>query len=417
MSRAAIILPELAMDRRTLDQDGRLRVPGCRISKANVCPYYGREIPGSARLGLDPNRVYFLYRDPEELRKAAESFEQLPLLMVHIPVTAEAPSVDVVCGTVSNIRFEYPYLVGDLIVWRKDAIDKITSGETEELSSAYRYEAILQAGTSPEGLRYDIKMASLLGNHVALVAEGRAGPDVVVADANPRGFKMRFPKFLAALVAALTKPDDPKLVIAADAALTEELNALDAELDDDEKKAACDAYAKDKGMAADALSDEDKTEALRRAAADKKRARDSVIAPPPSAAVTGMDEATVNSKVAAAVAAAREGYVLATDAATDTAGKVAAARAEGEAAARALFEARALVAPKVGDVMNIDNAEGVLRFALDHLKVDHKDIPVSALTALYKAAATAAPVAPIVATDAKPANVTELFPVSHIRRS
>lgn len=404
-----------------LDQDGRLRVPGCRISKANVCPYYGREIPGAARLGLDPNRVYFLYRDPEELRKAAESFEQLPLLMTHIPVTADAPSVDVVCGTVSNIRFEYPYLVGDLIVWRKDAIDKITSGETEELSSAYRYEAILEAGTSPEGLRYDIKMASLLGNHVALVAEGRAGPDVVVADQMPRGFKMRFPKFLAALVAALKLPDDPKLVIAADAALSEELNALDAELNDEEKKAACDAYAKDKGMAADALSDEDKTEALRRAAADKKRARDSVIAPPPSTSVssspvTGMDEAAVNAKVLAAVSAAREGYVLATDAATDTAGKVAAARAEGEAAARALFDARALVAPKVGDVMNIDNAEGVLRFALDHLKVDHKDIPVSALTALYKAAATAAPVA-IIATDAKPANVTELFPVSHIRRS
>lgn len=229
---------------------------------------------------------------------------------------------------------------------------------------------------------------------------------------------MRFPKFLAALVAALTKPDDPKLVIAADAALTEELEAMDAELDDDEKKAACDAYAKDKGIAADALSDEDKTEALRRAAADKKRARDAAISvtPPAPNALTGMDEATVNAKVAAAVATARDGYVLATDAAADTNAKVAAARAEGVAEARALFEARALVAPKVGDVVNIDTAEGVLRFALDHLKVDHKDIPAAALTALYKGVVSSAPVAPV-ALDSKPANVTELFPVSHIRRS
>lgn len=233
---------------------------------------------------------------------------------------------------------------------------------------------------------------------------------------------MRFPKFLAALVAALKLPDDPKLVIAADAALTEELEAMDAELDDDEKKAACDAYAKDKGIAADALTDEDKTEALKRAAADKKRARDQAIAAAPSAAVSaspvnGMDEATVNAKVAAAVATAREGYVLAQDAAADTATKVAAARAEGIAHATALFEARALVAPKVGDVANIDNAEGVLRFALDHLKVDHKDIPASALVALYKGVSgAAAPIAQDSAT-AKPANVHELFPVSHIRRS
>jgi hypothetical protein len=416
VARQPIEIPQLAMDRRTIDQDGRLRVPGCRISKANVCPYYGREIPNADKLGLDPNRVYMLYRDPEELRKAAKSFEQVPLLMVHIPITATAPSIDVVCGNVANIRFEYPYLVGDLIVTRQDAIDKINSGETEELSSAYRYEPVFQSGVSPEGLRYEMKMVSLLGNHVALVAEGRAGPDVVVADANPRGFNMRFSKFLAALMNAIKSPDDPTLVVAADAALANELEAMDADLSDEEKKTACDAYAKDKGIAADALSDEDKTEAYKRAAADKKRARDEAVAVPVPASA-GMDEATVNAKIAAAVAEARTGYVLASDAAPVAADQLAAARAAGAADVRALFEARALVAPKVGDVSNVETAEGVFRFALDHLKVDHKDIPASALAALYKSVSTATP-APAVALDAASAvAVSELFPVSHIRRS
>lgn len=410
--------PVIAMDRRTVDQDGRLRVPGCRISKANVCPYYGREIPNAAALGLDPNRVYMLYRDPEELRKAAKSFEQIPLLMTHIAVTASAPATDVVCGTVSNIRFEYPYLVGDLIVWRQDAINKILSEQTKELSSAYRYEASLQAGTSPEGLRYDIRMASLLGNHLALVPTGRAGPDVVVADSLPTGFSiMKFPKFLAAMIAAVARPDDATLVVAADAALSEELEAMDS-LSDAEKKTACDAMAVEKGCAADALTDEDKTEAYKRAAADK-RAKDGVTVGTPkppgmdAAAVQVAIDAAVATAVAAATVSAREGYLLAADAASvATAEALSASKAEGIAEATALFDARALVAPKVGVVANVTNAEGVFRFALDQLKVEHKDIPASALAALYKGVTSAAPTT-AVALDARPtADILELFPAA-----
>src|SRR5579872_5809572 len=46
--------PRLAMDRaptmRTKDINGWLHVKDCRISKANVCPYVGREIPNSEKL-------------------------------------------------------------------------------------------------------------------------------------------------------------------------------------------------------------------------------------------------------------------------------------------------------------------------------------------------------------------------------
>ncbi|WP_206526107.1 NUDIX domain-containing protein [Mesorhizobium sp. M7A.F.Ca.MR.148.00.0.0] len=67
----------LAMDRnsiRIFDQDGHLRVEMTPISKANVCPYYGREIPDFEALGLVPERVYRLYRDADELAKAAPTF-------------------------------------------------------------------------------------------------------------------------------------------------------------------------------------------------------------------------------------------------------------------------------------------------------------------------------------------------------
>ncbi|MCX5617054.1 DUF2213 domain-containing protein, partial [Bombella sp. TMW 2.2559] len=64
----------LAYDRvgsvRTFDENGRLRVETTPISKANVCGYWGREIPDHAHLGLDPDKMYQLLRDPDELKKA-----------------------------------------------------------------------------------------------------------------------------------------------------------------------------------------------------------------------------------------------------------------------------------------------------------------------------------------------------------
>ena len=39
------------------------------------------------------------------------------------------------------------------------------------------------ARTSPEGEKYDGRMTQIVAHHIALVEAGRAGPDVMVADA------------------------------------------------------------------------------------------------------------------------------------------------------------------------------------------------------------------------------------------
>ena len=65
---------EIACDSKLLnrryDADGRLHILRTPISKATVNPYYGREIPDADKLGLEPERVYYLLRDPGELAKA-----------------------------------------------------------------------------------------------------------------------------------------------------------------------------------------------------------------------------------------------------------------------------------------------------------------------------------------------------------
>ena len=177
----------LAQDRslRSYDQDGRLHVESSNISKATVNPYYGSEIPNYQQLGLEPKKVYYLLRDPEELEKAAPTFNNLPLLSKHIPVSADEPQKEVIAGTTgSDTVFKDGYLKCSLAVWDAEAIAGIESGEQVELSSAYHYTADMTAGEF-EGRHYDGVMRDIVGNHVALVDVGRAGRDVVVSDADP----------------------------------------------------------------------------------------------------------------------------------------------------------------------------------------------------------------------------------------
>ncbi len=181
------LISALAFDRssvRSYDRDGRLHVASTNISKAAVNPYLGREIPDWEKLGLDPNKMYKLLRDPEELAKAAPTFNNLPLLSRHVAVTADAHAPELVIGsTGTDSDFSHPYLGNSLVIWAKSGIDAVESEAQKELSSAYRYRADMTPGVY-DGERYDGVMRDIVGNHVAIVKEGRAGSDVVVGDSN-----------------------------------------------------------------------------------------------------------------------------------------------------------------------------------------------------------------------------------------
>lgn len=177
----------LALDRssvRHYDADGRMHVALSPISKANVCPYSGKEIPNAEELGLKPNQVYQLLRDPDELKKAAQTSNNIQLLIKHDPVSIVDPKKDITVGsTGTDAEWNYPYLMNSLVVWDKDAIEGIESDKQKELSAGYYYTADMTPGTY-EGVHYDGVMRNINFNHVALVVEGRAGSDVVVGDSS-----------------------------------------------------------------------------------------------------------------------------------------------------------------------------------------------------------------------------------------
>lgn len=186
---------------RTFDADGRMHVTGCRISKANVCPYLGREIPDYVALGLDANRVYMLYRDPEELKLAADSFCNAPLLIKHKRHSARDSLKDLTAGTVGRVTFDGMYLVSDrLSVWTEEGIKLIQTEEQRELSSGYRFAVDMTSGFDPDGHAFDGRMIKIRGNHVTLVRDGRAGSDVCVNDSLPSELsRMKYPKLIEAL--------------------------------------------------------------------------------------------------------------------------------------------------------------------------------------------------------------------------
>lgn len=178
---------DAAPSARRIDDNGYLHVSACPISKACINPYYGREIPGAAELGLNPTGIYYGYRDPDELAKAAETFNGLPLLLEHHFDSADEPQKEHRVGaTGTDTTFDAPYLRNTISVQDADAIGKIERGEFKELSCSYRYTPDFTPG-EVDGVAYDFIMRDIKGNHVALVPRGRAGSDVAVADSMPAG--------------------------------------------------------------------------------------------------------------------------------------------------------------------------------------------------------------------------------------
>lgn len=353
----------LAFDRasvRSFDKVGRLQVTKSNISKANVCPYFGREIPNNEALGLDPDKIYRLWRHPDELKKAAATFNNIPLLNIHIPdFPGDPPRESRVGVTHSSAAFDGTYLTNGLSVWDNSAIAGIETEEQEELSSSYQYVADMTPGTTPDGEVYDGIMRDIVGNHVALVETGRAGSDVLVADSLPPELK-HMSKRKAAAIRATLKP-----LLAQDADLEAEVRkallALDeADKEDEKDKAAEDEEDdelddKKKKTAEDAEEDED----------DKKKK-------------TADDEDDEEDK--------KDEKVSKT--AMDSAIRLAADSATKKAAQnfRAVREAEQAVRPLIGDVVAMDSAEEVYRTALEQADVDIAGVHPSAFPAMVKMA-------------------------------
>ena len=167
---------------RSIDDNGFLHVAISNITKEQVAPYLGSEIPNFERLGLKPDSIYKVYRPAEELKKAVISSNGIPIQLDHHADFADAPAKETRVGsTGTDGIFNAPYLQNSLHIQDADAIKRIDDGSMRELSLGYRYTPEKKSGVF-NGEPYDLIMRDISCNHLALVEEGRAGHDVLVKD-------------------------------------------------------------------------------------------------------------------------------------------------------------------------------------------------------------------------------------------
>lgn len=176
----------IAMDEsaRRVDGNGWPEVKGNPLSRVGVFPYLGRNIPGAP----DPDRVYRVYRPAEELSdpEFLDSLKLIPWVDDHEYLGPEevgatpAERKGVQGTTGQELYFDGKYVRGNIKVFSEAMKDAIESGK-KELSLGYECAYEWSPGVF-EGQPYDAIQRKLRGNHLALVREGRMGPEVAVLD-------------------------------------------------------------------------------------------------------------------------------------------------------------------------------------------------------------------------------------------
>lgn len=170
---------------RYFDENGYLVIKDNKIAKAGVFEYLGREI--SDKLPL--TEIYKVYRPWEEIERSAKDFEGMPLKFGHEWVQPEKRDVKI--GAVSGeVKLEEPYLIADIKIYDKGAIEEITQKGVVDLSPGYRAYYKAESGEY-NGEKYEFVQEDIKYNHLAIVENGRSGKDVRIADEMPQGNKNR----------------------------------------------------------------------------------------------------------------------------------------------------------------------------------------------------------------------------------
>lgn len=171
-----------------------------KITKGAVLQYYGHEIgltDSRANQIVNVNRTLEELSNPETLK----SINGMPITITH----PDKKAVDAddwkskTVGHVQNPRVESNYIVCDAFIQDKSAIELLKDKDIRELSVGYEPADIQEIN----GQFYH---KNIRVNHVAIVAEGRAGSDCRLNDSKSKtGEKMKFHAKKAWLVDAIKK--------------------------------------------------------------------------------------------------------------------------------------------------------------------------------------------------------------------
>lgn len=165
---------------KIVDGNGYWEIKHNPISRAGVFPYMGRSISDEC----EPDKIYYVYRSADTLAKSVDTWDNPPKPFIndHEMLGEGFSKVDdrPVQGVIHNPVFEDDTLYADISVYSESLKDKIENGK-KELSLGYFCKYRKEKGIY-KGQAYDYVQEDMVGNHIALVDNGRCGSEVRVFD-------------------------------------------------------------------------------------------------------------------------------------------------------------------------------------------------------------------------------------------
>ena len=159
-----------------LTPEGYLLCKNVSLARDGVLLYHKSELPMDEK--GDEKGMVKVFRDPSEIfnKKTLSSFEGKPVTIGHPPefITPENWNIYAV-GTCLNVsKGDDHRMKADLLITNPQAIEKIKSKKIREISCGYDADYSEEKGK--------VVQKNILGNHVALVLDGRCGSSCRIQD-------------------------------------------------------------------------------------------------------------------------------------------------------------------------------------------------------------------------------------------
>ena len=154
------------------------------LAKPMVKEYYAGEL--GIVDGYEATDVIGIYTPSDVLfgQSVIDGFTASDVVMMH-PKGNQLNSdnyKDHVIGTAKNVRADNGYLIADLTIKDKWAIEAIEHDDIKQISLGYAAELDMTAGETETGQAYHGQWVGMVADHVAVVREGRCGDDCKIGD-------------------------------------------------------------------------------------------------------------------------------------------------------------------------------------------------------------------------------------------
>jgi hypothetical protein len=177
--------------------EGYLICKNVKIARTGWMDYHGQDLPSIfEELPGTPIKVY---RSPEEVfsETTLASFEGKPVTNTHPSEMLDINTTPMIeRGHAQNVRRDGDYIIADLFIKEAGLISEIQNNLKREVSCGYdcSWHNIGEK-------KYEQR--EIIGNHVAVVRNGRAGPRVAIRDEKPKGGIIKNMKITSKFLQAL----------------------------------------------------------------------------------------------------------------------------------------------------------------------------------------------------------------------